>query len=257
MNNFDHCSGEYLNIDGAKIYYEISGAKDKPVLLVLHGGHGNIEDFNSVLPDIEKEYKIIGIDSRGQGKSTIGTEELTYERIQKDIEHVLEHHKIDNLDIIGFSDGGTVAYRLAALTSLKVKKLITIGSKWNIKNTYPLKESFLRITGESWKIKFPKMFDAYQRLSPEPDFDLLTNNLVKLWLDSGLSGYPNEQVKNITCQLLIVRGDDDHLFALKDVAELSGLVKGSKVLNIPYAGHVAFEDQKEIFLISLNEFLKK
>ena len=248
MNKFDHSSGEYLNIDGAK---------DKPVLLVLHGGHGNIEDFNSILPNIEKEYNVIGIDSRGHGKSTIGTQELTYERIQKDIEHVLEHHKIDNLDIIGFSDGGTVGYRLAALTSLKVKKLITIGSKWHIKNTDRLKEGYLKITGESWRIKFPNMFDTYQRLNPEPDFDLLTTNLVKLWLDSGSSGYPNEQVKNITCQLLIVRGDDDHLFALKDAAELSELIKDSKFLNIPYASHVAFEDQREIFMKIINEFLRK
>ncbi len=28
-------------------------------------------------------------------------------------------------------------------------------------------------------------------------------------------------------------------------------------LNIPFAGHDVFEDQKEIFMISLSEFLKR
>ena len=62
---------------------------------------------------------------------------------------------------------------------------------------------------------------------------------------------------NISCPLLIVRGDDDHLVSREAVVELSGLVKRSTLLNIPFAGHVAFEDQKEIFAIILNEFLLK
>jgi pimeloyl-ACP methyl ester carboxylesterase len=95
MRNFDHNSGKNIEIDGAKIYYEAVGSENSPVLLVLHGGFGNLEDFNTILPDLDKDFRVIGIDSRGQGKSTLGTKELTYERIQKDVERVLEH-----LDIV-------------------------------------------------------------------------------------------------------------------------------------------------------------
>ena len=78
-----------------------------------------------------------------------------------------------------------------------------------------------------------------------------------MWLDLSSSGRPNEAVKNISCPLLIVRGDDDHLVSRKAGVELSEVVKNSTLLNIPFAGHVAFEDQKEIFMIILNEFLRK
>lgn len=257
MKNFDRNSGQYLQVDGAKIYYETSGKEDNPTLLLLHGGFGNIEDFNTIIPDLDKEFQIIGIDSRGQGKSTLGSKELTYEQIQKDIEHVLEHLNIDRLTIIGFSDGGIVAYRLAALTSLKIEKLVTIGSRWHLKNTESTKEIFSKITGESWKKKFPATYDAYQKLNPEPNFDLLAQSIVKMWLDPNSSGYPNEAVTNISCPLLIVRGDDDHLISRETVFELSGIVKNSRLLNIPFAGHAAFEDQKEIFMISLNKFLNE
>lgn len=257
MKNFDHNSGQYLQVDGAKIYYETSGKEDNPTLLFLHGGFGNIEDFNTIVPDLDKEFQIIGIDSRGQGKSTLGSKELTYEQIQKDIEHVLEHLNIDRLTIIGFSDGGIVAHRLAALTSLKIEKLVTIGSRWHLKSTESTKEIFSKITGESWKKKFPATYDAYQKLNSEPNFDLLAQSIVKMWLDPNSSGYPNEAVKNIFCPLLIVRGDDDHLVSKSAVVELSELVKNSRLLNIPFAGHAAFEDQKEIFMISLNKFLNE
>lgn len=257
MRNFDHNSGEYLNIDGARIYYEVTGNENNPALLVLHGGFGNIEDLNIILPDIDKEFKVIGIDSRGHGKSTLGSKALTYEQIQKDVERVLQHLNIDTVSIIGFSDGGIVAYRLASLTSLKIEKLVTIGSPWHLKHIEPVKEMFLTITGESWRNKFPATYDAYQKLNPEPDFNALAQSIVKMWLDATSSGRPNEAVKNISCPLLIVRGDDDSLLSREGVFELSGLVKKPTLLNIPFAGHAAFEDQKEIFMIILNKFLNE
>jgi len=223
----------------------------------LHGAFGNLEDFNAILPDLDNDFRVIGIDSRGQGKSTLGEQALSYEQIQKDVERVLEHLDIVTLSIIGFSDGGIVAYRLASLTWLNVEKLVTIGSRWHLKNTEPAREMFLKVTGESWRKKFPATYDAYQKLNPEPDFDFLAQSLVKMWLDANSSGYPNEAVKNISCPLLIVRGDDDHLLSGEAVVELSGFVKNSRLLNIPFAGHAAFEEQKEIFMISLNEFFKQ
>jgi pimeloyl-ACP methyl ester carboxylesterase len=255
MGTFDHSSGEYLDVDGARIYYEITGNKERPPLLVLHGGFGNLEDFNSFLPDLSGEFEVIGIDSRGQGKSTLGPRPLTYEELQRDVQRVLAHLNINTLNIIGFSDGGITAYRLASLTSLNVEKLVTIGSRWHLKDIEPTRAMFSKITGESWRKKFPSTYDAYQKLNPEPDFTQLAQAVVQMWLDSNSSGYPNEAVKNISCPLLIVRGDDDHLSSREAVVELSGLVKNSTLLNIPFAGHVAFEDQKDIFLICLNQFL--
>lgn len=257
MKTFDHRAGTYLDTDGAKVYYETTGNENGPALLFLHGGFGNIEVFNAVLPDLKRDFKLIGIDSRGHGKSTLGSRVLTYEQIQKDVERVLEHLNVDALSIIGFSDGGIVAYRLASLTSLNVEKLVTIGSRWHLKNTEPTRELFLNITGESWKTKFPDTYVSYQKLNPEPDFDYLVESVIKMWLDPTSSGYPNEAVRNISCPLLIVRGDDDHLLSREAVVELSGLVQNSRLLNIPFVGHVAFEDQKEIFMIGLNEFLKE
>lgn len=255
--NFDHNSGKHLDIDGARIYYEITGNESSPALLVLHGGFGNLENFNIVLSGLDKEFRVIGIDSRGQGKSTLGEKALTYEQIQKDVERVLAHLDIDTLSIIGFSDGGIIAYRLASLTSLNIEKLVTIGSRWHLKNTESARELLSKVTGESWRKKFPATFDAYQKLNPEPNFDFLAESLVKLWLGASSSGYPNEAVKNISCPLLIVRGDDDHLISRETVFELSAIVKNSRLLNIPFAGHAAFEEQKEIFMISLKEFLNR
>lgn len=254
MNTFDHRSGEHLEIDGAKIYYEVRGNREGPTLLFLHGGLGSIEDFNGILPDLSGDFRVVGIDSRGHGKSTLGSKEPTYEEIQKDVLRVLEHLGIETVSIIGFSDGGIVAYRLAALTSLRVEKLVTIGGDWRLPED-PMREILSNVTGESWRAEFPGSHEVYRQHNPEPDFDTFVRSTVKMWLDPGASGYPNQAVRNISCPLLIVRGDDDPLVPLSGVVELRGLVESSKLLNIPFAGHAAFDDQKDIFLMSLRQFL--
>ena len=256
MNKFDHNSGEHLEIAGAKIYFEMHGTENSPALLFLHGGFGTMEDFNHIVSKLAKEYRIVGIDSRGQGKSTLGKEILTYERMQRDVERVLVYLGIEKLSIIGFSDGGITAYRLASFSALKIEKLVTISSRWHIKNTEFAKDFLAKVTGESWQAKFPETFEIYQKLNAEPDFDFLAESLVKLWLDESSSGYPNEAVKNIPCPLLIVRGDDDHLISKETVFELSEIIETAHLLNIPFAGHAAFVEQKEIFINSLNQFLK-
>ncbi|QGY48163.1 alpha/beta fold hydrolase [Maribellus comscasis] len=255
MKKFNHEVDTYFNIEDAKIYYEIRGREDKPVLLFLHGGFGTIEDFNDITDSLSNEFTLVGVDSRGHGKSTLGSAQLTYEQIQKDVEQLLRHLKIDTLSIIGFSDGGIVTYRLAALSSLNIEKLVTVGAEWHVRSLESVKGIFAKITSESWKEKFPGSYNSYQRLNPEPDFELFTQRILSMWLDESPTGFPNEAVQHISCPMLFVRGENDHLVSEKSLTELSEIVSDSRFVNIPGAGHVVFQDEKEKFIKHLDEFL--
>ena len=257
MKGFNHTSGKYINIESAEIYYEVIGPDDFPPLLVIHGGFGNIENFNDIMSDLLSQYKIIGIDCRGQGKSTLGNKELTYKLLQNDIETILNHLEINELNILGFSDGGVVAYRLASFSDLNIKKLITIGSRWHVKNIQPMKGIFSKITGEILKERYPSNYDIYKKYNPEPDVDRLGKELVRLWLDETYSGYPNEEIKNIPCETLLLRGENDPIISDKDLMETSELIKESKIVTIPNANHVVFRDQKEQFILTIKRFLNE
>jgi hypothetical protein len=77
-----------------------------------------------------------------------------------------------------------------------------------------------------------------------------------MWHDYGVMEYPNNHIEKILCPLLIIRGDNDPLLRLNDIVELMGLVKNSFFLNIPFAGHAAFNGQEEIIKIALNRFFR-
>lgn len=255
MNTFNHFSGNYLNIDGAKIYYEEAGNKNKPVLFMMHGGFENIENLNPLAAYLINDFCIIGMDTRGHGKSTSGTDKLSYERIQLDAEGILNHLKIKTTSILGFSDGGIVGYRLAAAKKVNVNKLITIGASW-CENDITLAEDILKsITPESAKEYFPKDVEMYFALNPEPDFEQFTELVVNMWTDKTESGHPGENVQHIEAETLILRGEDDFLVSLESLVELKKRIKKSLLANIPFAGHQVYPEQPQITESIIKQFL--
>ncbi|MBX9805711.1 MAG: alpha/beta hydrolase [Alphaproteobacteria bacterium] len=255
MKGFNHRSGDYLDIDDAKIYYEVIGNQSAPALLFLHGALGNIADFNGLISGLKEDFKIIGIDNRGHGKSSLGSQELSYELLQKEVEIILKYLSIDSLSILGFSNGGTVAYRLAALSNFKINKLITIGSPWSTKHVEHLMDTYSQLTSCIWKEQCPSDYDSYEKLNPSPDFDRLFKEVIKLALDRSEKGRPNDRVKAISCSLLAARGENDPIVSRSDIVELSELVRKTQRFHIPSAGHEDVLSQPTEFLETLNGFL--
>jgi pimeloyl-ACP methyl ester carboxylesterase len=248
---FNHKTGKYLEVDGANIYYEEIENAGKPTLLFLHGGFGNIEDFNAMLPMFADNYHIAGIDSRGHGKSTLGTSKLTYKRLQLDVEAIVTHLQLKDINIIGFSDGGIIAYRLAAANKIPVRKIVTIGATWSLSDAELVGEIMADLSPEVWKV----IFDNYQLHNPEPDIDRPMECVVEMWTDKTEDGYPLESVENITVPTLIIRGNDDNAFPLESAVELASKIEKSLLFNIPFAPHDAHNKYPQMFETVTKEFL--
>lgn len=252
---FNHKSGKYLEVEGANIYYEEIENAGKPTLLFLHGGFGNIEDFNSILPMFADDYHIVGIDSRGQGKSTLGTNKLSYKRLQLDVEAVINHLQLKNIDIIGYSDGGIIAYRMAVANRISIRKIVTIGGTWSQSDAELMGKLMANTTSEDYKNDFKRSFDFHEQHNPQPDFDKLAKCLIGMWTDKTEEGYPQTNVENINLPLLIIRGNDDYMFPLESAVELATKVKNSLLFNIPFAPHGAHKKYPQFFEAVTKEFL--
>lgn len=254
MQPFNHSRGDELEIEGARIYFETTGTGRGPALVLLHGGLGTVEDFNSLLTHLPEEFRIVGIDSRGHGRSTLGNAPLTYERIAEDVARVIAHLGLREVSLLGFSDGGIAAYRLASRPAMAVRRLVTVGARAELRPATAAR--FRAITPESWRAKFPATAILYEKLNPAADFDRLVRTVVAMWLEGGASGYPLDRLAEVTCPTLLVRGDEDPLLMREDAAAHAGRIRGARFFNIPFAGHVAFADQPGIFVASLLEFLR-
>jgi len=119
-------AGKFMDVNGVKLYYEVYG-KGEPVLL-LHGNNSSMSSFHNQFDSLSKKYMVIGLDSRGQGKSTSDTTKLTYELMAEDVNVFLSQMQLKNVNILGWSDGGNIAVILAMRHPDKVGKMAIMGT---------------------------------------------------------------------------------------------------------------------------------
>ena len=252
---FDHETGRLVTSGDADIYVEEIGNTAGPVLIMLHGGFGTIEDFNTITPPLSRHFRLIGIDSRGHGRSGLGNTKLSYKTLTDDLKAVIDALDLREFDLFGFSDGGVVAYRYAAGKDARLKKIVTVGASWEMSENEPCWEMLSGMTGEAWKGMFPASYDTYMRLNPKPDFDAFSTSVVSMWTDLSPDGHPDESMRNITTDMLVIRGDNDFLTNLESMARLKSMTEKVNFLNVPFAEHVAFDESPEIVLRAIGKFL--
>lgn len=255
MSRFTHAAGRCLQVDDASLYFEEAGNPAGPPVLLLHGGLGSMADFNPVLDGLHGHFRLIGIDFRGHGRSTLGSKPLTYQQHQADVAAVLKHLGIARCAVVGFSDGGVVAYRMAADTPDTVSSLVTVGAQWKLDASGPVFDMLSGLTADMWSGMFPDSVADYRARNPAPDFDALVRAVVGLWTDLTASGYPGAGVARIVAPSLVIRGDADHLFSLTEAAELVARLDGANFFNVPFSGHEVHRDAPEFFLKAVTGFL--
>ena len=101
----------YIQIDTAQIYFEIYGGGDKHILL-LHGNGESSACFKKQFEDWSREYTLIAMDSRGQGRSSFGRKKLTVAQIAADGFALLEALDVKKAAVVGFSDGANAAVEM-------------------------------------------------------------------------------------------------------------------------------------------------
>src|SRR3989442_12433731 len=106
-------AGQYADVNGIKLYYEIHGAGAP--LILLHGGLGAISMFGPNLPALAEGRQVIAVDLQGHGRTADIDRPLIPELMADDIAAQIKHLNLDPPDLISSPLGGG----FALLTSVK------------------------------------------------------------------------------------------------------------------------------------------
>ena len=110
---------------GVSICCRCYGQGEKTVVL-LHGNGEDYRCFKQQLEPFSKRFRVIAIDSRGHGSSSMGFP-FSLQVMAKDTKQVLEALSIEKANIIGFSDGANIAMYFAMEFPDCVEKLVLAG----------------------------------------------------------------------------------------------------------------------------------
>jgi hypothetical protein len=90
----------HVERDGARIWYATVGA-GAPVVL-LHGGMASSDTWASQVPAlVRSHHRVVLIDSRGHGRSTLGSKPLSYELMEGDVLAVMDALGLAKADVVG------------------------------------------------------------------------------------------------------------------------------------------------------------
>ena len=107
-------TGSYLDLNGAKIYYEEQGS-GIPIVLV-HGGFTSSARWAPTVPSLADAFRVITPDSRGHGNSDNPSRELSYPRLADDVAALIAELGLVRPIVGGYSDGGQVTLEFGVPT---------------------------------------------------------------------------------------------------------------------------------------------
>ena len=227
-------NGKYINLDDAKIYYEEYGIGEP--LILLEGNNGLISDFHNQIPFLSKQFRVIALDTRAQGKSLdFAEKDYGYEKLADDLFQIVKQLKLQKVNILGWSDGGITGLIFTSQNSNLVNKLITIGA-----NTNPngVKEELL--------ISIKERYENTDDEKEKRRLNLMIN-------------YPNisdNDLQKIKNPVLVIAGDNDEI-KLEHTKKIAKKIENSKLQIIQNSTHNVPFDQPEILNNKILNFLNK
>ena len=232
-------AGGYVKLRDATLYYETYGSGEP--LLLLHGNSQSIYAFTKQIPELSKRYKVIAVDTRGQGKSTDeSAEPLTYNKFADDMKQLLDSLHISKTNILGWSDGGNTGLIMAIKYPSYVNKLAITGA-------------VLFPTTDAVDSKILKSIrQERDRVSSTDQQSVKKKRLMTLLLDE--PHITVESLKQIKAPTLVMAGEKD-MVKEKHTRTIADNIPNSKLLIFKDATHYAPVEKVKEFNNAVIEFL--
>ena len=170
-------TGQYAEVNGINLYYEIHGS-GRPLVL-LHGGLGSGEMFGSVLPQFAERHQVVAVDLQGHGRTADINRPIDVRLMADDIAALIDRLGLDMPDV-GYSLGGGVALQTAVRYPEKVRRLVMVSA--NIRRDAIPVDMLAQqgqVSGAAAEfMKDTPMYQVYQRVAPRPeDFPRLLDRM--------------------------------------------------------------------------------
>jgi len=221
------------------IYFKWFGAGE-PVLL-MHGGFTVLEGWVAQIPYLSRGNTLIAMDSRGHGRTTLGTAGLTYGQMGRDAAALLDILHVGPVTVVGSSDGGNAALGLAVERPDLVKGLVLMGASLNLENCIADKRAATERFLSPWSLELMGLMSIRQIINPERDSrKRFMGQMRKMWTEP--SDVRLEDLSAVDAPTLIIAGDDDEFLALPGdplavFEELRDSMPGAQMTVIPHGSH--------------------
>ncbi len=268
-----------ISTSGVKInvYYLPSTEKEAAFVFLLHGFTGSSNDWNEIIPNLNKKFSYVAVDLIGHGQSDSPNELEHYKTpsmIAK-LDEIFRHFAKERFILMGYSMGGRAALSYAAQYPDKLAGLILESTSAGIADEKLRQERILHdeqvieILEKKPLEEFFKFWmnqGLFSTLNSIPEEKLLKAKAAKLLnnkigLINSLRGFGTgimpplyDKLNSIRCKTLLITGELDKKFTQIN-SEIVKFFPSAKHLVVKNAGHNVHLEKPEEFGSMINRFI--
>jgi 3-oxoadipate enol-lactonase len=250
----------------ATISYEVDGAPDAPVLLLINSIGSTREMWARQMPAFTAGYRVIRYDARGHGRSSAPPGDYSIEQLGRDALAVLDAAGAEAAHVCGISLGGMTAQWLGINAPERVRSLVLANTAARIGavDAWNDRIAMVREKGMSAAADaaMPRWFSpAFHERDPETvhGFRAMVQN-------SPADGYIaccaalrdadlREQVSRISAPTLLVASTGDVATPPEGLHFLRDRINGAQLVTFD-SGHLSNVECAEEFTAAVLDFLK-
>jgi pimeloyl-ACP methyl ester carboxylesterase len=237
--------GRWATVNGHRIYYEIHGA-GRPLLL-LHGGGNNIErSWHRQILDFSPSREVIAVEQSGNGHSPDVAGPYSYSQMTEDTAALLRQRGLENVDVVGWSDGGNVALMLAIRYPELIRRVVATGANTTPAAFSAKDQAGLRETPGSNMMGGDVLKDYKSFSADGPGHAAIVGEKVKqLWLTHPIpSELSMELLHTIRARVLVMGGDHDAI-PLEHTLHIYHALPNAELWILPDTGHGTFVERPD------------
>lgn len=242
--------GEHVEVDGARIFYEMAG-EGTPMLL-LHGYPLSGALFARVRDALQNNYTVITVDHRGYGMSDAQDNQHSIEVYARDALAVLDHLGFDQAIIGGMSMGGPITLSMYQMAPERFTGMILIDTSagaaappeaglWQgVENVIanhgldPVITALLpdMLTGET-RLRTPAVSEYLRKVMQEATVEAGRGGALALAQRPDFT----DLLERIEVPTLIIVGTEDSLYPLEVSREMHKQIANSSLAIVPGGSH--------------------
>lgn len=271
--------GKFIDVKGLKVYYKEKGTKGK-VLLFIHGFSASTYSWRLNMEPLAKNYKVYALDLKGFGYTAKPAEsDYTLDAQAKLVADFMDTLRIKKATLIGNSMGGAISMKVALQFPDKVEKLVLVDSagvsegivmfgvfghnistnslsktlNYLFMNEHTIK-SIVKSLYVQKNLKTDEVAEGYVKPFRTPGIEDAFAQMVKGFVED--DDLP-KRIPEINIPTLIVWGENDTIIPVTAAKKFNELIKGSKLIIYPEAGHMPMEEHPAEFNKAIAEFAVK
>jgi pimeloyl-ACP methyl ester carboxylesterase len=255
-------NGKYVDVNGMKMYYEVSGKGDP--LIVLHGAHMDIMTMGQIIPMLAETHEVYALEFQGHGHTADIDRPITYQNLADDVEAFMDAVGLEKADLLGYSMGGQVGLQLAIRYPEKVNRLIAASVAYDLEGWQPVYREFIPQMSVEMFLAMPFFAETHKQSANPDGYVAFLKKMITLEHEPMAW---EEDVKKLKAPVLIIAGDADVATLEHTVAMfrlLGGGVMGdmgnplpeSRLAILPATSHTAVINQVDLLIAFIEPFLK-